>query len=583
MRNVKYNKNVMEIMKNNASISTSSALRTMGLMLFCLFTCLPSHAQSWVKKASQGVFTLKTFGADGQLIGSSNGFFVSDEGDAVSCYTPFKGASRAVVIDAQGKEWPVEYMMGANEMYDVAKFRVAAKKATSLTLSTTGAAVGTAVWLLPYAVKKAPVCRNGNVSSADVIQEKYTYYTLSLKSDEQWVGLPLLTDEGQVVGMLQPAADNKQADTSYAIDARFAAELRMTGLSLNSAAMRQTSIPLAVPDDLQDAILSAYMGASSMSTEVFSEYIERFIAKFPNVPEGYEYRARLAVSKGDYAAADATMQEALKVSEKKDDTHYQLAQMMLQKHLQHADAPYEPWSLEHALEHARAAYQLNGISVYRLQEAQILYADKRYAEACDVYLALTKSDLKPAEQYLSAAQCKLQLKDNEGALALLDSAVNQFSRPYVKTAAPFLLARAQVRSEAGQYRPAVADFNEYEQLMTASQLGAHFYYVREQAEMKGHLFQQALDDIRRAVEAAPTEMLYLTERAAVELRLGQTDDALKSAEAIIRQEPDASDGYLFLGLAQCVKGMKQEGLQNLQKAKELGDEQAQQFIEKYSK
>ena len=78
-------------------------------------------------------------------------------------------------------------------------------------------------------------------------------------------------------------------------------------------------------------------------------------------------------------------------------------------------------------------------------------------------------------------------------------------------------------------------------------------------------------------------MLYLTEKAAVELRLGQTDDALKSAEAIIRQEPAASDGYLFLGLAQCVNGNKQEGLQNLQKAKELGDDQAQQFIEKYSK
>ena len=568
-------------MKHN--ITTNRRLRAISLLLFCLLNFLPSYAQSWAKKAGQAVFTLKTFNADGQLIGSSNGFFVSEEGDAVSCYTPFKGASRAVVIDAQGKEWNVAYMQGANEMYDVAKFRVTVKHPNSLTIATSPATAGTAVWLMPYAVKKVPVCRNGSVSSADPIQKEYTYYTLSLKSDEQWVGLPILNDEGLVVGMLQPAADNKQADTSYAIDVRYAADLRMTGLSLNSAAMRQTSIPLAVPDGLQDAILSAYMGATSMPTDVFAEYIERFIAKFPNAPEGYEYRARLAISKGDYASADATMQEALKVSDKKDDTHFQLAQMMLQKQLQHPEPPYEPWSLEHALEHARQAYQLNAISVYRMQEAQILYANKQFAEACEVYLSLTKSELQPAEQYLSAAQCKLQLKDTEGALALLDSAVNQFSRPYVKTAAPYLLARAQVRSEAGQYRPAVVDFNDYEQLMTASQLGAHFYYIRQQAEMKGHLFQQALDDIRRAVELAPTEMLYLTEKAAVELRLGQTDDALKSAEAIIRQEPAASDGYLFLGLAQCVNGNKQEGLQNLQKAKELGDNQAQQFIEKYSK
>jgi len=37
------------------------------------------------------------------------------------------------------------------------------------------------------------------------------------------------------------------------------------------------------------------------------------------------------------------------------------------------------------------------------------------------------------------------------------------------------------------------------------------------------------------------------------------------------------------GIAQCAKGNKQEGLQNLNKAKELGNSQAQTFIDKYSK
>ena len=48
---------------------------------------------SWVKKATKSVFTLKTFAADGSLIGSSNGFFTRANGDAVSNYTPFKGAT----------------------------------------------------------------------------------------------------------------------------------------------------------------------------------------------------------------------------------------------------------------------------------------------------------------------------------------------------------------------------------------------------------------------------------------------------------------------------------------------------------
>ena len=36
------------------------------------------------------------------------------------------------------------------------------------------------------------------------------------------------------------------------------------------------------------------------------------------------------------------------------------------------------------------------------------------------------------------------------------------------------------------------------------------------------------------------------------------------------------------GIALCLKGEKVEGLQNLQKAKELGNDQAQTFIDKYS-
>jgi hypothetical protein len=37
------------------------------------------------------------------------------------------------------------------------------------------------------------------------------------------------------------------------------------------------------------------------------------------------------------------------------------------------------------------------------------------------------------------------------------------------------------------------------------------------------------------------------------------------------------------GIAQCQKGNQEEGLKNLQKAKELGNDQAQTFIDKFSK
>ena len=73
--------------------------------IICYFFISPAQAQpSWVKKATKSVFTLKTFAADGSLIASSNGFFIGANGEAVSSFTPFIGAQRAVIIDASGKE-----------------------------------------------------------------------------------------------------------------------------------------------------------------------------------------------------------------------------------------------------------------------------------------------------------------------------------------------------------------------------------------------------------------------------------------------------------------------------------------------
>ena len=104
-------------------------MKRLCIIIIGVLLAMTANSQpSWTKKATKSVFTLKTFSADGTLIGSTSGFFTGENGEAVSSFSPFKGASSAVVIDAQGKEWPVACMLGANETYDVAKFRVAAKK-----------------------------------------------------------------------------------------------------------------------------------------------------------------------------------------------------------------------------------------------------------------------------------------------------------------------------------------------------------------------------------------------------------------------------------------------------------------------
>ena len=539
----------------------------------------PAGAQSWVKKTAKSVFTLKTFDGSGALIGSANGVFVGEQGEALSSFEPFRGASSAVVIDAAGKEYPVELMLGANSTYDVAKFRVGVKKAQPVALSTASASEGATVWLLPYRDTKNAIA--GTVSKSETFNGQYAYYTVRMQMPDDGVGLPLLTDDGLLLGLMQRPAT--QGDTlSYAVSALFADSLKTTGLSINDPTLRATHIKKALPDDTKQALLTLFMAPSSLDSAACVELVEDFIHKFPTEQEGFITRARLAAEAGRFADADADMQQALSVGDRKDEAHYRYSRLIYQVLMQSRENPYEAWTLDKAMAEAEAAYADSPLPLYRQQQAYVYFGQKKYAEACAVYETLYNSELRSPDLFLEAATCKLMQADTLSYLALLDSAVSLFSQPYLKEAAPYILTRAQARLEAGKYRDAVNDLNDYEKLMM-TQVNDQFYYLRFQAEQGGRIYQLALNDITKAIEMNPQQELYYAEKASLEVRVGLYDDAIATARKCIELVPEYSDGHLFLGLALCLKGDKAEGVKSLQRAKELGDTQAEGLIEKYGK
>ena len=561
-------------------MSNNRWLLAVGCWLLAILSVCPLWAQpSWVKKASKSVFTLKTFGADGSLQASSLGFFVGTGGEAVGPFTPFKGAQRAVVIDASGKEMAVECMLGANETYDVAKFRVAGGKTQPLEIAGGRQAAGAEVWLLPYReMKRVP---QGTIRKAETFNTRYDYYTVALQMPDDAVGAPLLTADGQVVGVMQQPASSKDT-LNYAVSALFADSLAINGLSINDRTLRLTGIKKALPADESQALLSLYMGVSSLDSVTYATMVDDFIDQFPKSHEGYLYKAQLEANAHRYAEADRLVAQALKVTKKADEVHYSYSRLIYQKAMTHPEIDYAPWTLDASLEEARKAYASDAQPIYMQQQAYVLYAQQHYAEASAVYDQLFATSLRSPELFYEASRCKQMARDTVGQLALLDSCVAQFSRPYLKDAAPYLLARSQVLAESGQYRAAVADLNDYEQLM-AAQVNAQFYYLRFQYEVNGRLFQQALNDINKAITMEPQNAGFLAEKASLEVRVGLYDDAVATAQEVIRIAPDNSDGYLFLGVSQCLKGQKAEGVKNLQKAQELGDPQAAELIEKYSK
>ena len=539
-----------------------------------------AQPDKWVKKASKAVFTLKTFNANDELIGSSNGFFITADGIAVSSYTPFRGASKAVIIDAMGKEYPVKSIIGANDTYDIAKFRVDASKCQTL---RTAPAVGenTQLWLLPYNAKNGYSCTAATVKSVQKVQNDYDYYTLEGNGSENTVGCPYLNAAGDVVGIKQQSSSDDNA-TQYAVGATFATGLKMTGLSLNDAALKATSIKKELPDELDQAILTLYLASSIGDANSFVGLVDDFIEKFPQAPDGYSYKAQIMAAKDNYPEADKYMKLAIENATDKAEAHYNYAKMMYQNLLYFHDSASHAWTYEQALEEAEQAVALDPQLAYVTQKAQLLFACKRYDDSYTTFQDAIAKGAHNAECFYGAARCKEQLNDTTAYIALLDSAVATFSQPYLKEAAPYIYARGQALAENGQYRLAVNDFNEYENLMI-SQINSEFYYIRSQVEVKGRLFQQALNDLDKAIDKDPSVLLYRSEKASLQIRVKLIDEAIETASECIRLFPDSSDGYLFLGLAQCLKGDKALGVVNLLKAKDRGDAQADVLIEKYGK
>jgi tetratricopeptide (TPR) repeat protein len=552
--------------------------QVIGVLLLYLFSFIPSYAQpSWVKKATKSVFTVKTFSQDGALIGSTNGFFVGTNGEAISNFSPFKGASRAVIIDASGKEMNVDCILGANDMYDIVKFRVNASKTQPLAIANSIAPVGSNSWLLPF--RETKNIKSGAIRKAETFQENYAYYTVAMQTPENAVSCPLMNDAGEVLGLMQQPASERDS-LSYAVSALFADSLKISGLSINDPTLKMTQIKKDLPATLTEANLFIYMANSQTDSATYVALVNDFVRKFPDAADGYMYRAQISAAALDYANAESDMQQALKKATNKDDVLFNYARMIYQKEIFQENKSYENWNLDKALSMIQEANSINPQPAYRQVEGNILFAQKKYDEAYNVFTGLTKTNMDKAEMWFAAARCREMQKDTTAMLALMDSTMATFTKPYLKQAGPYLWARANARIDAKKYRDAVNDLNDYEQLM-AAQVNARFYYIRSQAEIEGRLYQQALNDLTKAVTMEPKETLYYAEKASLHIRVGQYDEAIATADESISIEPQGSDGYLFKGLAQCLKGDKKNGIPNLQKAKDLGDPQAEGLIQKY--
>lgn len=562
------------------------------LLLMGLFWIHGSMAQTpkWVEKAKRAVFSVVTYDKNDKILNTGNGFFVSEDGLALSDYSLFKGAERAVIITADGKQMPVSLILGADDMYDVVKFRVAivGKKVPSLLVAGTAPAAGSSAWMLPYSTQKSIACVSGKVKKVDDIAGDYHYYTLDMPMKDKMVSCPVMNEAGEVFGIAQKSFGMDTATTCYASGASFAMSQHISALSLGDAALKNIGIRKGLPDTEDQALVYLYMASSSSSSEDYERLLDDFIAKFPDNADGYLRRANFYVVKAkedasffDKAAQD--MEAAQKVAKKKDDVLYNIAKLIYAYQLEKPEKTYNDWTFETALNQIRQAMELNPLPVYVQLEGDILFAMQDYAGALAAYEQVNRSNLASPATFFSAAKTKELMKAESGEiLALMDSCVARCPQPVTASYAPYLLERATMRVNAGQARQAMLDYDGYFKAVNG-QVNDLFYYYREQAALKARQYQRALDDIAKAVELNPNDLTYQAEQAAVNLRVGRYDTAMKLLQAIIQTNPKYAEAYRLLGLCHIQLKQKEEACKNFNKAKELGDPNVDALIEKYGK
>lgn len=534
-----------------------------------------------VKKASQSVFTLTTYNADGTIHASTHGVFTGMAGEAIAMWHPFKDAARAVIIDAKGRQYSVDAMLGVSENYDLCRFRIKDyNNAASQLPTTVDNTPSTSVYLIGYDLKK-PEIMNVVPVRTEKFMTNYNYYVFKDEDvSGSMLGGAVINNEGKLIGIVQRPEEGGEA---FSADARLTTTFKRFGLSFNDQTLRATGIRTALPDDEKEASLMLVLAASLTDSTRYSEYIEDYIRSFPNSTDGYNAKASQFVNHRRLAAADEMLQTEVKRSSNKDVAYSNYAALVYNACAYRIDTTFTKWNWNKAYELAGEAYKLNPLPTYRHQQAQILFVQAKYQEALNMLASLQKTDLgKTGEIYYEAAQCKSHLKaPKTEIMELLDTAVNVQPGP---ASAPYVYARGRQYDADGNYRKAFSDYLRYDSLMN-NNATADFYYTKYQCEMKIRQYQLALNDIAHAIYLSRTEPLYYAELASLQLRVNKLEEAVKTCDLAfnIKGTETMSDLYIIKGMALCEMKKNDKGLEALTKAKELGDNRAEKLIKKYSK
>ncbi|MDD6783020.1 MAG: tetratricopeptide repeat protein [Prevotellaceae bacterium] len=560
-------------------------MKILNLILIATFVCTLSYGAG-DKKFQLPIVSITATDINNQTTGRATGFIVAADSSnesnvlsVVSPYTLLRNAVKAVVTDPKNNTHTALRISGANDLYDVAKFTIAnTPDITPLSLANKKLAIGDKAYIVNNKQEKKKPLAEVKVTQADEYSG-LTYYTLSATADTSLIGTPLLTADNKVVGVIQKNA-SANGGSMYAIGIEFFDALKITTMSAADPSLNNIHIAKQLPDDEKQAASYLYLFArNSEDTISYAVSLNDFITKYPENSFGYNQSALFYASNKQYSKAEQIYNEALGKCTDKADIHYNMSVMLYNLNQDKSYSPYKDWTLNRALAEIKQAYELQPTPIYLMQQGKCLYALKKYHEAYDTYDKINKTNFRSSENlFCQSRSLQMAGGDSTVILALLDSAVVRFIKPYKEDAAPYVYYRAQQYDRYGFYREAVVGYQDYQDIVGLRNLNDKFFYIKEQAEIKSNFYPQALADIERAIAINPNEYVYYIEKALIETRTGNYEEAILTAAQARKLDANDPDSYKLAGISYGELGNKTEARKNLERAIELGDEEARSWL-----
>ena len=561
--------------------------RFYGLLLCVCYLSLQAQSDipRWVDNARKSVLAIETYDVNGN-VKKGNGFFIQSTGEAISDYTLFQGAVRAVVTDVDGNTMHVNHIIGADDVYDVIRFKVTVQRSVPfLSVASEIPDKDAEAYLLPA---KDPV-QKGTIEEITKIQDVHAYYRIGIPLTFSQLSLPLLTSAGEVFALTQ--ADASGRNKTYGISIPYIQALRFASVDFIGKTYSSIGIRSGWSENQDDAQVALFFYSSQQDIPTYLETLNDFIETFPNLADGYlsrashyvHHRKELAASQAEQlrlmSLALDDLNKYLILNTKEDAGLFNQAKLIYESLLLDSTIESDDWNIQIASEKLQRAISLDDLPVYRHLEGDIAFLQGDFEKAHDSYMKVNRSSFATSLSFYLAVQTRQMLPGANPfeLIAWMDSAVDR-SKTIPSEAAAYLQESIDLKLQFGQYEAAIKDYDQLYRVVSGN-VSDVFYYYREQAKFHSGDLDGALIDIETAIALDPQNAVYFAEEASVYLRMQDPVKAQESVKKSLSLDAEFAAGHRLLGVCLVRQQKKDEACKSFQRAKELGDPVVDRLIE----